>query len=95
MRGRLGPLSADQELAIETLTRGIVNKIMHTPISTLKTAAREPESTTVIDLVRRLFNLNLRSEDEKERKVHSKSDGNADIKFEDAHQEKVENGVED
>jgi hypothetical protein len=39
------------------LTRGIVNKIMHTPISTLKTAAREPESTTVIDLVRRLFNL--------------------------------------
>ncbi len=26
---------------------------MHTPISTLKTAAREPESTTVIDLVRR------------------------------------------
>jgi hypothetical protein len=30
---------------------------MHTPISTLKTAARGPESTTVIDLVRRLFNL--------------------------------------
>jgi hypothetical protein len=30
---------------------------MHTPISTLKTAARDPESTTVIDLVRRLFNL--------------------------------------
>jgi len=30
---------------------------MHTPISTLKTAARDSESTTVIDLVRRLFNL--------------------------------------
>jgi glutamyl-tRNA reductase len=30
---------------------------MHTPISTLKSAAREPEATTVIDLVRRLFNL--------------------------------------
>ncbi len=39
------------------MTRGIVNKIMHTPISTLKTAARDPESTTVIELVRRLFNL--------------------------------------
>jgi glutamyl-tRNA reductase len=50
-------MTTDQELAVEALTRGIVNKIMHTPISTLKTAARDPESTTVIDLVRRLFNL--------------------------------------
>src|SRR5215469_6566724 len=57
VRGRLGALSPDQEIAIEALTRGIVNKIMHTPISALKTAAREPEATTVIDLVRRLFNL--------------------------------------
>jgi glutamyl-tRNA reductase len=57
VRGRLGPLSPDQEMAVEALTRGIVNKIMHTPISTLKSAAREPEATTVIDLVRRLFNL--------------------------------------
>jgi glutamyl-tRNA reductase len=57
VRGRLGPLSPDQELAIEALTRGIVNKIMHTPISTLKIAARASEATTVIDVVRRLFNL--------------------------------------
>ncbi|MFZ3339348.1 MAG: glutamyl-tRNA reductase [Terriglobales bacterium] len=57
VRGRLGPLSTEQEMAVEALTRGIVNKILHTPISTLKTAARDPESTTVIDLVRRLFNL--------------------------------------
>jgi glutamyl-tRNA reductase len=57
VRGRLGELSPDQEMAVEALTRGIVNKIMHTPISTLKSAARDPESTTVIDLVRRLFNL--------------------------------------
>jgi glutamyl-tRNA reductase len=57
VRGRLGPMSPEQELAVEALTRGIINKIMHTPISTLKTAARDPEATTVIDLVRRLFNL--------------------------------------
>jgi glutamyl-tRNA reductase len=57
VRGRLGPLTPEQEMAIETLTRGIVNKIMHTPISTLKTAARESEATTVVDVVRRLFNL--------------------------------------
>src|SRR5262249_13887143 len=57
VRGRLGPLSPDQEMAIEPLTRGIVNKIMHTPIHTLKTAAKESEATTVVDVVRRLFNL--------------------------------------
>ena len=61
MRGRLGALTPEQELALESLTRGIVNKILHTPITTLKSAARQPaernEATTVIDLVRRLFNL--------------------------------------
>jgi glutamyl-tRNA reductase len=57
VRGRLGPMSPEQEMAIETLTRGIVNKIMHTPITALKSAAREPHATTVIEVVRRLFNL--------------------------------------
>jgi glutamyl-tRNA reductase len=67
VRGRLGALSPEQELAVETLTRGIVSKIMHTPISTLKTAVREPEATTVIDLVRRLFNLQEKNLQEKEK----------------------------
>jgi glutamyl-tRNA reductase len=57
VRGRLGPLSPDQELAVDTLTRGIISKIMHTPVTALKTAARESEATTLIDVVRRLFNL--------------------------------------
>jgi len=58
VRGRLGTLSPEQELAVEALTRGIINKIMHTPITTLKSAARESsEVTTVIDLVRKLFGL--------------------------------------
>ena len=71
MRGRLGPLTPDQELAVEALTRGIVNKIMHTPISALKTAARDQESATIVELVRRLFNL----EDEQTRAAPSKSGG--------------------
>jgi glutamyl-tRNA reductase len=71
VRGRLGSMTTDQELAVEALTRGIVNKIMHTPISTLKTAARDPESTTVIELVRRLFNLH--NEDEEKKAAASKS----------------------
>jgi glutamyl-tRNA reductase len=58
VRGRLGSLTPEQELAVEALSRGIINKIMHTPITTLKTAARESsEVTTVVDLVRRLFGL--------------------------------------
>jgi glutamyl-tRNA reductase len=70
VRGRLGPMTTDQELAVEALTRGIVNKIMHTPISTLKTAARDPESTTVIDLVRRLFNLRDNLRDDPHDNIH-------------------------
>jgi glutamyl-tRNA reductase len=83
VRGRLGSMTTDQEMAVEALTRGIVNKIMHTPISTLKTAARDLESTTVIELVRRLFNLhdnlhgnprdNLNNEDAEKDAAASKS----------------------
>ena len=65
VRGRLGEITPEQELAIEALTRGIINKIMHTPITTLKSAAREEQGTTVIDVVRRLFNLQRKTEDEK------------------------------
>jgi glutamyl-tRNA reductase len=50
-------------MAVEALTRGIINKVMHTPITTLKTAAREAEATTVIDVVRRLFNLQEKDKD--------------------------------
>jgi glutamyl-tRNA reductase len=53
----MGQLTPEQEIAVEALTRGIINKVMHTPITTLKTAARESEATTVVDVVRRLFNL--------------------------------------
>jgi len=41
VRGRMGRLTPEQEMAIEALTRGIINKVMHTPITTLKTAAKE------------------------------------------------------
>ncbi len=56
-RGRLGSLTPDQELAIEVLTRGIINKVLHTPMTTLKTAAADPEATTLVEVLRRLFKL--------------------------------------
>jgi glutamyl-tRNA reductase len=57
VRRRLRTLSQEQELAIEALTRGIVNKIMHPPISALKTAARESDATKLMQLLQRIFNL--------------------------------------
>jgi glutamyl-tRNA reductase len=58
IRGKLGKLSPDQEAAIEAMTRGIVNKLLHTPITTLKSSASEPEAATIHDIIRRIFNLN-------------------------------------
>jgi glutamyl-tRNA reductase len=63
VRGRMGHLTPEQEMAVEALTRGIINKVMHTPITTLKTAAKEAEATTVVDVVRRLFNLHDKVKD--------------------------------
>jgi glutamyl-tRNA reductase len=63
VRGRMGQLTPEQEMAVEALTRGIINKVMHTPITTLKSAAKESEATTVVDVVRRLFNLQVKSKE--------------------------------
>jgi len=56
-RGRLGALSPEQEQAVEALSRGIVNKILHEPMTRLKAMAQEPEGLKIVDLVRKLFNL--------------------------------------
>ncbi len=57
IRGKLGNITPDQEAAIDALTHGIVNKLLHTPITTLKSTASEPEAATVHEIVRRIFNL--------------------------------------
>jgi glutamyl-tRNA reductase len=41
VQARLGPLSAEQIAALESLTRGLVNKFLHPPMQALKQAARE------------------------------------------------------
>jgi glutamyl-tRNA reductase len=58
IRGRLGSITPEQEAAIEAMTRGIINKLLHTPITTLKSSAAEPEAATIQEMVRKLFNLN-------------------------------------
>ena len=61
VRGRLGKLTVEQEQAIEALSRGIVNKILHTPIRSLKSAAASPEMTTLVESFRRIFDLQVKA----------------------------------
>src|SRR5260370_42608822 len=60
IRGRLGEISPEQEAAIEAMTRGIINKLLHTPISTLKSSAADPAAATIHEMIRRIFNLTLK-----------------------------------
>ena len=57
VRGRLGPLSPQQEEALEAITRGIVNKIAHTPITELRRKADDPEGVALMSMIRKLFRL--------------------------------------
>ena len=56
-RRRLGPLTAQQEEALEALTHGIINKIAHGPISELRIHAGNPEGAHVIETIRKAFHL--------------------------------------
>jgi glutamyl-tRNA reductase len=57
LRRRLGTLTPDQEEALESLTRSIVNKIAHGPISELRRQAGRPEGLQIIDAIRQVFHL--------------------------------------
>src|SRR6266849_1621496 len=57
VRGKLGPLTPQQEEALEILTRGIINKIAHGPVSELRKQAGDPEGGHVVDAIRKAFHL--------------------------------------
>jgi len=56
-RSRLGPLTPEQAQALDALTRSIVAKIAHAPISELRRQAAEPGGVAAIELIRRMFRL--------------------------------------
>ena len=56
-RGKLGNLTHEQEEAIEALTRGIVNKIAHAPISEMRKQAAGSADGEFVNVMRRLFRL--------------------------------------
>ncbi len=65
-RTRLGNLTEEQEKAVEALTRAIVNKIAHGPISEMRREAAEPaggeapREAELANVVRRMFRLRER-----------------------------------
>lgn len=56
-RSKFGNLTPEQEQAIEAVTRGIVNKIAHPPISEMKKLAGNPDGMHFVEFVKRAFNL--------------------------------------
>jgi glutamyl-tRNA reductase len=57
MRGKFGTLTPEQEEALIALTKGIINKIAHGPISELRRQANEPDGHQVVVAIRKVFRL--------------------------------------
>ena len=57
MRGKLGKLSPQQNEAVETLLRGVMNKMLHGPLSELRATAGKPEGELTAEMIRRMFKL--------------------------------------
>jgi glutamyl-tRNA reductase len=56
-RGRLGNLTPEQHETVEALTRAILNKILHGPVTELKSGAGRPEHRALVQLIRRIFGV--------------------------------------
>ena len=57
VRGRLGNLSPNQEDVVESLSRGIIEKVLQAPVAMLLNAAAASQSAFIVETVRRIFNL--------------------------------------
>jgi glutamyl-tRNA reductase len=56
-RRKYGPFTPELEQAIEALTRGIMNKVAHGPISELRNHAAHPDGHHVVTAIRKAFHL--------------------------------------
>ncbi len=56
-QGKLAGMSPEQREVVDALTRGMMNKILHGPITELKSGAGEPESATLVKLISKIFGL--------------------------------------
>ena len=55
--GRLSTFSPEQRETVNELTRGILNKILHGPITELKSGAGRPEQGALVQLIRKIFGV--------------------------------------
>ena len=56
-RGRMASLSPEQREAVDAYTRGILNKILHGPITELKSGAGHPEHGALEQIIRKIFGI--------------------------------------
>jgi glutamyl-tRNA reductase len=56
VQARLGSLTAEQQAAVEALSRGLVNKMLHGPMQALRTAAAEGDAAR-IEAIRETYGL--------------------------------------
>ena len=57
MRGKFGALTTEQEEALIAVTKGIINKIAHGPISELRRQANQPDGHHFVLAIRKVFRL--------------------------------------
>lgn len=56
-RKRFGKLTPDQEAALESLTQRIINKILHGPVSEIKSLGQDPSAKQRIKAIKRMFGV--------------------------------------
>ncbi|MCL4449403.1 MAG: glutamyl-tRNA reductase [Actinobacteria bacterium] len=56
-RSRLGNLDAAQLSAVDALTKGLVNKLLHDPIATIKQSVDSSDDKNAVELLKSLFGL--------------------------------------
>jgi glutamyl-tRNA reductase len=56
-QSRLASLSPEQRQVVDALTRGMMNKILHGPITELKSGAGQPENVALVRLIHKIFGL--------------------------------------
>ena len=57
VESQLGSLTPEQREAVDSLTKGLVNKVLHAPVTELKSLAQQPDGLRLVEAVRRIFNL--------------------------------------
>lgn len=56
-RRHLGPLTPEQQDAVERITRSAINSLLHQAISELKTMSHDPDGQKYVELIRRIFSV--------------------------------------